>query len=259
MRILIITQDEIFYLPENISYLIEKLSSRGFIVSGAVVLEQSPFAGKMTFKQKIRQTIDVFGWEFFTYYAIKFLLRKLLGKTVKKAFMRKGINVIYLNRSINHEDSLRRLKRYRPDVIVSIAANQIFKKALLSLAPKGCINLHTGMLPKYRGLMPTFWALKNGEKIIGVSVFLMDEGIDSGPILVQKKLEIKKNDTLDSVIRKSKRIGMDAIIEALEKLRNNNIDFLENNPCEATYYSFPTKKDVKEYLAKGGKLFRWLS
>ena len=65
--------------------------------------------------------------------------------------------------------------------------NQIFKKQIIELAPKGCINLHTALLPKYRGLMPTFWVLKNNEKYTGVSVFFVDKGIDSGPIIVQRK------------------------------------------------------------------------
>ena len=76
-------------------------------------------------------------------------------------------------------------------MLVSILGNQIFKRKLIDLAPKGCINLHTALLPKYRGLMPTFWALKNNEKNTGVSVFFVDEGIDSGPIIIQKKVVIE--------------------------------------------------------------------
>ena len=69
----------------------------------------------------------------------------------------------------------------------------------------GCINLHTALLPKYRGLMPTFWVLKNNEKNTGVSVFFVDEGIDSGPIIVQKNISIG-NMTQQELIVKTKKL-----------------------------------------------------
>ena len=81
------------------------------------------------------------------------------------------------------------IKYYEPDLLVSILGNQIYREPIINLASNGCINLHTALLPKYRGLMPSFWVLRNGEYYTGVSVFFVDEGIDSGPIIVQKKVE----------------------------------------------------------------------
>ena len=84
---------------------------------------------------------------------------------------------------------------------MSVAGNQIFRAALLEVAHKGCLNVHSALLPRYRGLMPTFWVLKNGEKETGVSVFLVDKGIDSGPIVVQKRVPIT-TDRLENLIRR---------------------------------------------------------
>lgn len=122
------------------------------------------------------------------------------------------------------------------------------------MAPEGCLNLHTALLPKYRGLMPSFWVLKNDENYTGVSVFFVDEGIDSGPILVQKKIKID-NRTQQELIRYTKKIGMDAIIEAIELVQSGNYKLISNPDKKMTYYSFPTRKDVKEFRKKEKKFY----
>ena len=164
------------------------------------------------------------------------------------------IPIIRLKEGINQQSSLDLIKQYEPHLLVSIAGNQIFRKSLIDIAPKGCINLHTSLLPKYRGLMPSFWVLKNNEKYTGVSVFFVDEGIDSGPIIVQKKIRIG-NMTQSELINYSKKIGMDAIIEAIEKIHKNAVVLIKNDDMQKTYYSFPTRKDVKEFKKIGKKFF----
>ena len=71
---------------------------------------------------------------------------------------------ITISENINSPSSINIINSYKPDILVSVLGNQIFKKQIINLAPMGCINLHTALLPKYRGLMPTFWVLKNNEK-----------------------------------------------------------------------------------------------
>jgi methionyl-tRNA formyltransferase len=155
---------------------------------------------------------------------------------------------------VNAPQSLDAIRRLRPDLLVSVAGNQIFRRPLIELAPKGCLNLHTALLPKYRGLMPTFWALKNGESETGVSVFLIDEGIDSGPIVVQKRIGIG-TDSLEQLIRRTKVIGMDAVWEAVEKIRSGNVELMPNPDTEKTYFSFPTRADVRAFRAAGKRLY----
>lgn len=254
MNVFIIAQEEIFYLPDNIDYLLKNLPSHIKIV-GAIVLRQSPFGKKMSFLQKAYETASIFGLAFFTHYSFKYVLGKLSGKSVRKVFEQQDTPLIEVEGSINAPVVLDNIKSYEPDVIVSIAANQIFKKRLLSLPSRGCINLHTGLLPKYRGLMPTFWAMKNNEDNIGVSVFLMDEGIDNGPIIVQKILPIAKDKPMDHIIRETKHAGMVAIEEALIKLDAGDFELMENNEEDSTYFGFPARKDVKEFLTAGKKFF----
>ena len=185
MRILIITQDEPFYLSRSLKYFIGLLPNK-FKIVGCVVNSVSPFGKKQNFLQKCIQTLNVFGLHFFIYYTIKFLFSKLNRvQSLDYVLKQNNIPKILLNESINHEKSIELLKTYKPDLLISILGNQIFKNEIINLAPQGCINLHTSLLPKYRGLMPTFWVLKNEEKYTGVSVFYVNKGIDTGPIIIQ--------------------------------------------------------------------------
>ena len=254
MRIVIITQNEPFYLAKNLERLINNLPGHSKIVA-CVVNEVSPFGKKETFLEKIKKTYNVFGFRFFIHYGFKFLKSKIdSSKKVHKVLSNNNIPVICLSKNINHKDSVDLIKEYQPDLLVSILGNQIFKKQIFDLAPKGCLNLHTALLPKYRGLMPTFWVLKNEEKYTGVSVFFVDEGIDSGPILIQEKVKIGKM-TQEELIKQTKKIGMDCIIKAVNLIQANNIKLIENSSKEKSYYSFPTKSDVKIFKSKGKKFF----
>ena len=190
MKIVVITQNEPFYLADNLRYLIKILPTHSKIV-GCVVNDVSPFGKKENFLSKIKKTYDVFGLNFFLHYSIKFIMNKFdASKNVITVLKNNVIQEIVLDKHINHQDSVNKINQLQPDLLVSILGNQIFKDSIIRLAPKGCLNLHTALLPVYRGLMPTFWVLKNKEKYTGVSVFFVEKGIDSGPIIVQKKVEI---------------------------------------------------------------------
>ena len=102
--------------------------------------------------------------------------------------------------------------------------------------------------------MPTFWVLKNKEKETGVSVFFVDEGIDSGPILVQKKIKLG-NITQWNLIKMTKVLGIEAIIEGINIIKSSNIKTIENNNKLSSYFSFPSRKDVMDFKMKGGKFF----
>lgn len=253
MRIVLITQNDPFFLGENIRYLIEKRPAYVEVV-GAVVFATSPFGKKIGKLQKLRETIGIFGYGFTLYYGLSLLARKITAPSVKSVLGKKGVKLITLNTGINHPEALARIRELRPDLLISIAGNEIFKKPLLQLAPLGCLNLHTSLLPKYRGLMPSFWVLRNNEKFTGVSVFFVDEGIDSGPILVQKKVEIG-NRSQNELIRLTKKIGMDAIIEAIELIHRKDYQLIPNDATQMTYFSFPGKDDVKQFKKIGKKFF----
>jgi len=254
MRIVLITQDDPFYLPGNLDYLLQHLPDRAEVV-GCVVSSVSPFGKKESFLAKARRTFDVFGSEFFLRYSFEYLASKLPGRIgVRDVLQRHGVPDIAITGSLNSEVSLDKLRNLAPDLLISIAGNEIFRKPLIELAPQGCLNLHTALLPKYRGLMPSFWVLKNGEKETGVSVFYVDEGIDSGPLLVQERIEIG-NMTQRELIKESKATGMRAIIKAVEKIRDGDTATMPNDDAESTYFSFPTRQDVRAFRQSGARFF----
>ena len=191
MRIVIITQDEPFYLAKNLSYLIKILPEHSEIV-GCVVADVSPFGKKESFLKKAKKTFDVFGLFFFSYYSFKYLVSKFNSKTnVFKLLNLNDIPIITLEYPINNINSVNKIKLFKPDLLVSILGNQIFKEPILNLAPKGCINLHTALLPKYRGLMPTFWVLKNNEKKQVCLSFLLIKVLTVAQLLFRKKLKLE--------------------------------------------------------------------
>ena len=254
MKIVIITQDEPFYLADNLSYLIEIMPRHSQIV-GCVVNDVSPFGKKENFIQKAKKTYDIFGLSFFIHYSLKFINSKFQSsKKISNVLNDFGINKIVLNMHINHPESVQSINKYDPDLLISILGNQIFKEPIINLAPKGCLNLHTALLPKYRGLMPTFWVMKNDEEFTGVSVFFVDKGIDSGPIVVQEKVKIGSK-TQEELIKHTKKIGMESIAKAVDLIEKDQIRLIENNDVEETYYSFPERKDVIDFVSKGKRFF----
>jgi methionyl-tRNA formyltransferase len=102
--------------------------------------------------------------------------------------------------------------------------------------------------------MPTFWVMKNDEKYTGVSVFYVNEGIDTGPIIIQKRVEIG-NRTQEELIKYTKMIGMEAIVEAVEIIAAGDVETLKNNDSDMTYYSFPKKEDVVIFKKRNKRFF----
>ena len=254
MRVLFITQDDPFFLAQNFDYLLSRKPDY-FEAVGCLLFKATPFCKKESFVDKCKRTSSIFGFRFFIRYSLKYMLNKLnKQKKLRYVLEKHGVPIIEIEGSINSKESLDIIRSYEPDLLISIAGNQIFKEELINLAPQGCLNLHTALLPKYRGLMPTFWVLKNNEKFTGVSVFFVDEGIDSGPILVQKKLEIG-NRTQEQLIRETKKLGMDAIIQAVGLINSGAYQTLENNDDEKTYFTFPTREDVLDFYRAGKRFY----
>lgn len=108
------------------------------------------------------------------------------------------------------------LKELSPDLIVVFAYGKILPKEVLDIPKEGCWNIHLSLLPKYRGASPVQWALLEGEKETGVTIMLMDEGMDTGPILLQKCLPIEEEDNAQTLLQKLSELSVSALKEALD-------------------------------------------
>lgn len=105
------------------------------------------------------------------------------------------------------ESFLQDLKRFAPDLVVVVAYGQILPQTLLDLPRLGCINVHTSLLPKYRGAGPIQWAILNGESETGVTIMKMDAGLDTGDILTQEHTQIEESDTAETLYNRLAEMG----------------------------------------------------
>lgn len=252
MRIVLITQDEELYLYGPLKSFLDHLNEDDEVVACVLLSPSASGSGRgVTFFSRAMLAAKVFGIKFFCLTALRFIARRLWREpTVRSLFVTAGIELIELEHSINHSESIRAIRQARPELLISIQGNEIFKEEFLGVAP--CLNVHSAPLPRYRGLMPIFWALHNQEVESAVSVFMVDKGIDSGPIVCQRSFSLVGLGLHDA-IQMSKSKAMECLLEALDYLRAGGKPSIENNDDESTYYSFPTRGDVKEFLRRGGR------
>ena len=126
------------------------------------------------------------------------------------------------------------LEPLRPDALVVAAYGRILGADLLQLAPHGSINVHASLLPRYRGAAPIQWALAEGERETGVTIMQMDEGLDSGDLLLQRAIPIAPDDTGGTLHDKLARLGGLALTEALTLLAAGRIVPVKQDPARAT-------------------------
>ena len=149
---------------------------------------------------------------------------------------------IYQPERVRHRDSVRVLRELQPDVIVVVAFGQILPKSVLELPPYGCLNVHPSYLPKYRGAAPIQWALINGETETGITIMLLDEGEDTGDIILQSGLPI---DTLDDATTLSVRLANLApslLIQALGCISDSPPPHQPQDHSQATHAPRLTKE-----------------
>jgi methionyl-tRNA formyltransferase len=256
MRIVIVTQEETFYLP---TFMHVVLQARGKDVVGMTVLPAT--LPKKGWRATLREHYTLFGPRTFLYQAMRFGLYRLgdlVGPilplpsfySVRAVARYFGVPLLPTV-NINSKGYLASLRALAPDVIISVNAPQVFKRRLLELPRLGCINVHGALLPKYRGRLPSFWVLLNGEKETGVTVHFMNEQLDDGPIILQRTLAIDPHETQHSLLLKTKKAGAELLLEALEAMERGTVAPQVNAREQATYYSFPTPEDGRRFRACG--------
>jgi methionyl-tRNA formyltransferase len=134
---------------------------------------------------------------------------------VKEAAIRLGIPVRQYER-VRAPEALEEIRALGPELIVVVAFGQILPKGLLEIPSKGCINVHASLLPAYRGAAPIQWAIIRGEERTGVTTMLMDEGMDTGPMLMQQTVEIAPEERAGELTERLSRIGASLLIDTID-------------------------------------------
>ncbi|MGV8016627.1 MAG: methionyl-tRNA formyltransferase [Ignavibacteria bacterium] len=148
--------------------------------------------------------------------------RKVQFSDVKKFAIEKGIPVLQPE-NLGDPDFIKELKEYNPDLFVIIAF-RILPREVFLIPKYGSINLHASLLPKYRGAAPINHAIINGEKETGLTTFFLNENVDTGNIILQKKISIGADDTFGEVYGKMSLEGPGLVLETLEKIINGNYE-----------------------------------
>lgn len=166
--------------------------------------------------------------------------KELKPPAVKVCAMEHNLPVFQPER-IKKEEAVAVLKQYEADLYVVAAFGQILSREILDLPKFGCINIHASLLPKYRGAAPIQWAVIDGVEKTGITIQQMNEGVDTGDILLQKEYCLAKDETGASLFDRLCDLGAEAIVEAIAKIEEGSIVPVKQNEAEATYAKMLTK------------------
>jgi methionyl-tRNA formyltransferase len=161
---------------------------------------------------------------------------------VKQAALKAGLEV-FQPLKLKEESTAEFLSKLRPDLIVVVAYGHIIPKWMIELPKNGCINLHASLLPKYRGAAPIQWAIIRGESVTGVTTMKIDEGLDTGDILLKREVPIQDEDTTETLSERLSGVGADLMVETLPKLIRGEIQPQSQNHAQATFAPILKKED----------------
>jgi len=178
--------------------------------------------------------------------------RKMVASPVKEVALQKGLSILQPEKAkeVSFQEEL---KGFGADLFVVAAYGQILPKTVLSLPKYGAINIHASLLPKYRGSAPIAWAILNGEKKTGITTMLMDEGMDTGDILLQSEIPIHEDETTETLQGRLASLGAQLLSETLEKMKKGEIHPTPQDHSKATYAPMLRKEDGQIDWKKGAE------
>jgi methionyl-tRNA formyltransferase len=162
---------------------------------------------------------------------------------VKRAAAAHEIAVVQPEKIRNNEEFRERLEGVRPDAIVVVAYGRIIPQWMLELPRLGCINLHGSLLPKYRGAAPIQWAVANGDAVTGVTTMRLDEGLDTGPMLLAREVAIGAEETAVDVFRSLAGVGAELMVETLAGLAEGTLAGRKQDDAQATLAPILTREN----------------
>lgn len=264
MRIIFFTQEDPFYVKFFFDVFLANFTSLDEI--RAIVISR-PMGKKSTFKLA-RQMYDFYGLLNFVRMGLRYMYAILMGKrrmhrsnsepipktyTIKQLAEAYGLNIIERN-DLNSKDFLNHIGKYDADLFISVASPIIFKQDLIKIPKFDCINIHNAPLPKYRGMLPSFWQLYHDEKEAGITVHRINGGIDAGDIISQTYVPIVPGESLNHLILKTKKQGAKLMIRVIDDFRERRVRY-KKMAGRGSYFSFPTRKNVRNLEKRGKSLF----
>ena len=251
MKIQILTQEDAFYIPRILDLLFERRSD----VVGVAIVPGELQPGH------VQRYFRMMGVRDFSLQLVNLLWHRVMDLLARVLHLSHSYSVAGAARRarvpcavvprVNAPEFLARLREQGVDLVVSVACPQKLSPALLALPGHGCINLHGALLPRYQGVLPSFWVLAKGERETGVTVHWMDEQLDHGDMLLQRTLSIEPHDTVHSLVLRSKvGLGRYLLVEAIELIERGAAPRLPMDPSQASYLSYPDAAALREFRAR---------
>lgn len=168
--------------------------------------------------------------------------KKMVYSEVKEEALKHNIPVYQPVKLRDDRELIEKLKELNPDFIVVVAFGQILTREVLDIPKYGCVNLHGSLLPMYRGAAPIQWAVIRGEKVSGNTTMLLDEGVDTGDMLLKEEVEITDNMTAGELFDTLKERGADLLLKTIDGLVNNTI--VPQKQEGETFYAKMLNKEI---------------
>ena len=260
MRVTIFTQDERVYLPIAIGILVEAMPEK--VACLVFSPPMSTHGGVIRGLMKHLRVFGLRGTAVMGSRVIASYIGPRLGLRPRGRPYWSGFEVgekfkipTFTVDRVNSKKMHRILDDHPADLLVSVSCPRIIHPDTLRYFPRGGINVHSAPLPRYRGLMPTFWVLYHGESKTAVTVHLLAEKLDNGEILLQKWINIAPDETWHTLVTKTKTAAGHAMIEAIQRIEEGTISRRPNPDEESSYFGFPTRQDAETFRARGRRMF----
>lgn len=257
LKVVVMTQNERFFIPRNI-YKAAQVCDLVEVVEvnckSSMDNRLSDYLKWFGFMQCAKMGVNTIFREL-QKYADRIFGYKLYRGFCSVADVAKALKIPHREISdSNDKDFVQHIRQLQPDLIISYSAPQVIKEELLCVPKHGVINVHGSLLPDYRGCLPSFWYLFNGEKLGGATVHYMSAKIDDGAIVKQGSVDISDCKSMYQLMAKTKELGGELMVQAIEEIASGTVQVTPNNTAEGRYFTWPTVEQAKEFRAKGCKL-----
>src|SRR5580765_1353237 len=168
---------------------------------------------------------------------------ELTAPPVKQSALKLDLPIIQPEKIKKNEEFQSQLRALNPDVIIVVGYGRIIPPWMLELPPYGNINVHASLLPKYRGAAPIQWSIAEGDTVTGVTTMLLNEGLDTGDVLLQKEMAIRPEDTAVTLAPRLAELGADLLVETLRGLEQKQITAVPQDHAQATLAPILKKED----------------
>jgi methionyl-tRNA formyltransferase len=250
MNVSIFTTSDRIYLPKMFDTILSVHGSsiRHVYIVPPLYKDQTYFSGFMRFK-------NTFGYTLVFKLFIKLVFKYLKGISIQSICEKYNVHYEIVN-DLNSPTFLENQNLRESNLFISISCPQIFSNNLINIPNHGCFNVHGSILPSYRGVLPSFWMMLNREKFAGVTIFKMNEGIDTGMLIKQQTFNIQKFHNLHDLIIKSKHIAGQLVVDLVDQfISNKHPEEIRSKNVHSSYYSWPKKKDYILFRKRGYKFY----